>query len=86
MLEAKVDMSLKSFLVAGFSGTLFHVLLDSPLYGDILPFYPSSSNPLYNPALSPQIYNFCVWTGYIGIIYYMSLMVFQIYQKLRKKQ
>jgi len=86
LLEPKKDMSLKSFLVAGFSGTMFHVFLDSPLYGDILPFYPSVSNPLYNPALLPQIYNFCVWTGYIGTICYLCLVAFQIYQKLRKKQ
>ena len=81
LLEPSNRLSLKSFVIAGFSGTMFHVLLDSPLYGDIRPFYPLKINPLYNPDLSSEIYGFCVWLGILGIIYYVCLLVFLAYKK-----
>ncbi len=85
LLEPNSNLRLKSFLVAGISGTMFHVLLDSPLYNDIRPFYPLTMNPLYNPALSLEVYSFCVWMGILGIIYYVGLIAFSAYKKLRKK-
>ncbi|MDD1766561.1 MAG: hypothetical protein LUQ00_01410, partial [Candidatus Methanomethyliaceae archaeon] len=72
---------LGSFMVAGALGTLIHVLLDSSLYDDILPFYPLTVNPFYNPALSPEIYSICVWMGIIGLIYYAALVVISVYKK-----
>ena len=39
-LETNSDRGLKSFVVAGVLGTMLHVLLDAPLYGDIRPLYP----------------------------------------------
>lgn len=39
LLESNAVLKLRFFVVAGFLGTMFHVLLDSPLYGDIRPFY-----------------------------------------------
>ena len=47
-------------MFAGVLGTLLHVLLDSPLYDDIRPFYPLTANPLYNPALSSEVYGVCL--------------------------
>jgi len=85
LLEPNGNLNLKSFLVAGISGTMLHVLLDSPLYNDIRPFYPLTINPLYNPALSLEVYSFCVWMGILGIIYYAGLIAFSAYKKLRKK-
>ena len=81
LLESGDVPNLKSFMVAGVSGTTLHVLLDSPLYGDIHPFYPLTTNPLYNPALSSEVYGFCVWMGIIGIIYYVGLLAFSAYKK-----
>jgi membrane-bound metal-dependent hydrolase YbcI (DUF457 family) len=80
------ELNLKSFVVAGVLGTMFHVLLDSPLYVDIRPFYPVSINPLFNPSLSIEVYSFCVWMGIIGVTYYVGLIIFSIHGKIRKKQ
>jgi len=86
LLESSSNLNLKSFLVAGVSGTVLHVLLDSPLYAEIRPFYPVTMNPLYNPALSLEVYSFCVWMGILGIAYYAGLIAFSAYKKLRKKR
>jgi len=82
LLESEIVLNLKSFMVAAVFGTTLHVLLDSPLYGDIYPFYPLTTNPLYNPALSLEVYGFCVWMGIIGIIYYVGLLAFLAYKKV----
>jgi len=86
LLEADGNLNLRSFMVAGILGTMLHVLLDSPLYDDILPFYPLATNPLYNPAITLEVYSFCVWIGIFGIIYFLSLLGFSIYKKLLKRQ
>ena len=82
LLETGNDLSLKSFMFAGILGTTLHVLLDSPLYDDIRPFYPPAANPLYNPALSSQVYSVCVWMGILGLIYYAVLLALLAYRKL----
>jgi hypothetical protein len=86
LLEADNVLTLKSFVVAGVCGTWLHVLLDSPLYTDIRPFYPITANPLFNPALSLGVYSLCVWMGITGIIYYVGLLVFSVYGRLRTKR
>jgi hypothetical protein len=81
LMETGTKFGLGSFMVAGALGTVVHVLLDSPLYDDILPFYPLTVNPFYNPALSPEIYSICVWMGVIGLIYYAALVGLSVYKK-----
>ena len=83
-VESDDRLNLKSFVVAGLLGTMVHVLLDSPLYNDIHPFYPLTINPLYNPALSLEIYSFCVWMGILGTIYYAASLAFLAYKRLSK--
>jgi len=82
LLESNNNLNIKFFLITGVLGTMLHVLLDSPLYSDIQPFFPLTVNPLYNPTLSLKIYSFCVWMGILGIIYYAGLLVFLAYKKL----
>ena len=83
---AHVDrMNIKPFVVAGILGTMIHVLLDSPLYGDIRPFYPLDVNPLYSPSLSPSIYGLCVWMAVLGIASYVALVASLVYKKLHQK-
>jgi len=82
LLEPDEKLNLKSFLLAGALGTALHVLLDSPLYSDIRPFYPLTINPLLNPALTSEVSSFCVWMGVLGIIYYVALLAFLVYKKL----
>ena len=64
----------RSFLIAGVAGTWLHVLLDSPLYSDIKPFYPAAANPLYNPSLAPYIYGLCLVSGAAGLALYFALL------------
>jgi len=45
LLEICNTLSLKSFVGAGGLGTGLHVLLDIPLYADITPLYPITTNP-----------------------------------------
>jgi len=69
-------IKIKSFIVAGVSGSVLHVLLDSPLYHDIKPFYPiHNCNPLLNPNLTTIIYSICIFTGLIGVAYYIYLLL-----------
>jgi len=89
LLETHKSLRLKSFVVAGSLGTGLHVLLDAPLYADITPFYPITTNPLYEPSLTLEIYSLCVWMGAFGIIYYLGLLGLSIVQKKKtskKKQ
>lgn len=85
-IETANSLSLKSFVAAGILGTGLHVLLDAPLYSDIMPFYPVTVNPLYNPALTLEIYGLCVLMGAFGIIYYIGLLGFTIYRKPSKRK
>ena len=85
LLEEDQTLGLRSFLAPGFLGTVLHVLLDSPLYSDIQPFYPLTINPLYNPGLTPEVYSFCVWMGILGIMFYACLLAFSAYSRFQKE-
>ena len=86
LLETKGMLKMKPFIVAGVLGTMLHVLLDSPLYTDIKPFYPIATNPLYNSVSSLEVYIFSVWMGILGIVFYVGLLVFLAYDRLWKKR
>jgi hypothetical protein len=85
LLEPDDRLRLRSFMVAGVLGTMLHILLDSPLYDDIHPFYPLTINPLYNPTLSAEVYGICVWMGIFGVVYYAGLLAFSAYKRLPRK-
>ncbi len=85
LLESNATPKLKSFILAGILGTMLHVLLDSPLYDDIRPFYPLLSNPLYHLASLSEVYGFCTWVGVLGIAFYLGLLIFSVYRGLEKK-
>ncbi len=74
-LETETNPDLRMFVTAGISGTLLHVLLDSPLYNDIKPLYPLDINPFYNPDLTAIIYGACILMGITGIIYYIYIVI-----------
>jgi hypothetical protein len=73
-LEPKITLNMKPFIVAGVLGTMLHVVLDSPLYADMMPFYPITTNPLYDSLSSLQVYSLCVWMGILGIVFYVCLL------------
>ncbi len=85
LLESGDPLSLKSFLVAGGLGSSLHVLLDALLYDEMVPFFPLTANPLYNPALSLEVSIFCVWMGIFGVAYYLGLLAFSVYGKFRRR-
>jgi len=84
LLESKKTTSLKSFLFAGIFGTTLHVLLDSPLYIEMRPFFPLTLNPLYNLVSSSAVSNICVWMGIVGVVFYVRLLVAKLL--LRKEE
>ena len=88
LLEPSGGLNIKSFLVAGAFGTMLHVLFDSPLYTDILPFFPLSANPMYNPSssMSSGIVTLCILMEIFGIAYYAALIIFSAYKKLTKQR
>ncbi len=85
LLISKGSYSLKEYVIAGVSGTLMHVLLDSPLYTDIRPLYPLTLNPLYDPTSLAQvsifIYDLCTVMVFAGLIYYYYLLVRASFRK-----
>jgi membrane-bound metal-dependent hydrolase YbcI (DUF457 family) len=64
--------SFKSIVLASLFGIYLHIILDSPLYSDIRPFYPVESNPLQARGMfiGFDVYTFCVicFIG-AGIVY-----------------
>ncbi len=59
----------RSVYAAALSGVYLHILLDSPLYTDIRPFYPFSFNPLLGGlGTALLIYMLCIFTGLIGVV------------------
>jgi len=49
-----------------------HILFDSPLYGDIKPFFPSDFNPFFNNSIFSgfNIYLLCVFLLAAGVWLY----------------
>ena len=65
----------RNVFAAALSGVYLHILLDSLLYADIRPFYPSSYNPfLGGMAAAFGVWWFCIVTGLIGV----ALLVFRL--------
>jgi membrane-bound metal-dependent hydrolase YbcI (DUF457 family) len=75
--EQKV--SFKSILLASLLGIYIHILLDSRIYTDIQPFYPSPYNPLLTTGILAGLdsYVICIWSFFGAvIIYIIRLFVF----------
>jgi len=53
------EPSKTKMILSGILGACFHVLLDSPLYSDIKPFYPITTNPLFGLLGHSTIYLLC---------------------------
>jgi membrane-bound metal-dependent hydrolase YbcI (DUF457 family) len=68
----KQKSSFKSIHSASLFGIYLHILLDSPLYQDIKPFYPFSFNPLlsHDMFIGYEIYGLCILSFIGGGIIY----------------
>ena len=65
--------SVKNILLASISGIYIHILLDSRIYTDIQPFYPSNYNPLLTTGILAGLdsYVICIWSFFGAIIIYI---------------
>ena len=81
------DVSFKKILVASLSGVYIHILLDSPIYTDIQPFFPLDFNPFYQntsfPGLIPTM--LCVWC-FMGALIVYTIILFQYKKKVSSKK
>jgi hypothetical protein len=84
-LETDKPLKVRSFLAAGVFGTVLHVLFDALLYSEMDPFFPLAVNPLLDLHLSmSQVYMFCVYLGFFGIIFYATLLVYSLHKRTAK--
>lgn len=83
LLEPEKTFKKSQLIIAGALGAMLHVLFDAPLYYDIKPFYPLTTNPLYGWASSSEIYLLSALMGVLGIIFY-SLLIVGHMRKTRK--
>lgn len=72
VFRLKQDSSFGKILWSSFFGVYSHILLDSPLYADIKPFYPSEANPLLSVFTPQQVYLFCGLSFLAGMLFYLG--------------
>ncbi|MBI4680998.1 MAG: hypothetical protein HY753_07295 [Nitrospirae bacterium] len=61
-------------VLSGILGACFHVVLDSPLYSDIKPFYPLTTDPIFGIIDNKSMYNLCT----IFIVPAIGLYVYRL--------
>lgn len=62
------------YLVGGVAGWDLHILMDSPLYTDIKPFYPVQTNPLYSAWSYPSgLLSALLFAGMLLYILHVSI-------------
>lgn len=75
VLRLQQSSSFKKIMFTSFMGAYFHVLLDSFLYSEMMPFYPLQSNIFVNLFSAygsyTIIYGFCGITALLGIVLYL---------------
>jgi hypothetical protein len=71
--------SLRRIMAASLLGVYSHILLDTPLYPDIRPFYPFDVNPFFfsDVFIAIYVYMFCIFSFLVGIIVYLVKLVIQ---------
>jgi hypothetical protein len=77
-LDQKVTW--KSIIAASLLGVYVHILLDTPLYPDIRPFYPLDLNPYFfsDMSIAISIYMFCIFSFLAGSIVYVVKLALQV--------
>jgi len=72
-LKVEQKFSFNKILVSSIIGIYIHILLDSPIYLDIQPFFPFEFNPFYSNTLWPGLYIYliCAWCFVGAILVYI---------------
>lgn len=65
------NSSFRKIFFTSLFGVYFHIFLDSPLYREIKPLYPSDFNPMYRTISASFIYLFCILSFLAGFILYV---------------
>lgn len=72
------EHSKRSIWLASFLGVYLHILLDSFLYTDIKPFFPTLTNPFYEGSVfTSLIYGLCMASFFLGIGWYVYKIINQ---------
>jgi len=76
--KVEQSISFKKILFSSICAIFLHILLDSPIYLDIRPFFPFEFNPFYRSTFMPGLieYLICVWC-FIGAIFVYIIRLFQ---------
>ncbi|MHA1458537.1 MAG: hypothetical protein ACTSQR_02615 [Promethearchaeota archaeon] len=79
------SISFKKIVISSLCGIFVHILLDSPIYVDIQPFFPFELNPFYRSTIWPGLieYIICIWC-FVGAIFVYIIRLFQHLVKIRK--
>jgi len=76
-LKVEQKLSFKSVLSAALFSVYLHILLDSPLYSDIRPFYPFDFNPFLSNSMfiGFEVYTLCALLFIGGAVIYAIRLV-----------
>ncbi|MEA5389298.1 hypothetical protein VB779_21310 [Haloarculaceae archaeon H-GB11] len=66
----------RNIVTAAFAGIFLHICLDSLLYTDIRPFYPTPFNPFFGLLSTGEVYGLCVLALVFGIVAYGGSLLF----------
>ena len=86
LFKIEQEISFKKILLASLLGIYIHILLDSPIYTDIRPFFPLDFNPFYRTTSLPGLLEtmICVWCFIAGLI--VSILRLIIFRKKYKRR
>lgn len=66
----------RNVVAAALGGVFLHICLDSMLYTDIRPFYPTPFNPFFGLLSTFEVYGLCVLAFVFGVIAYGGRLLF----------
>ncbi len=67
--------SFKKLLFTSLFGVYSHILLDSFLYGEMMPFYPLEGNPFLGVVSFSGTYGFCSISFLLGFVLYIFRVI-----------
>jgi len=82
-LGLEQNPSRQTIMLGSFLGVYSHILLDSPLYADIRPFFPFDTNPFFAGDAFAGIYAqaLCVLLLLVGIAGYVVMLIVRARRK-----
>jgi membrane-bound metal-dependent hydrolase YbcI (DUF457 family) len=72
LFRISYQSSFCKMLFSALLGVWFHILLDSPLYADIHPFWPFRTNPAYGLLNHQTVYLLCKISFLPAVVFYIA--------------